>query len=282
MIEQQNFFDLFNRPAAAATQTASFSHSGTTAAGAATAPEKPILSFVTGRQLEVLRTSPYAQFVRGKSLEDLRALADSFGTKLWKNRDKSAAAARRLEEWRTALSSAQTVALETEYRKVDERFCSPENGVFFLVGAGGTETAVGYKFHPFYFDQSGNRTGTPCHHIEFKSEVPTEISETGYRSHFFGNVPFSSVKSFSDFLIQMLRIALKVQATIVFEAITYEFDASLLPVPAPKRKKSNCPECADPLDRDGKCLDCDFTVGDEDDDDNDFIEDDEDDSFEDE
>ncbi|HLM61929.1 MAG TPA: hypothetical protein VK308_14080 [Pyrinomonadaceae bacterium] len=280
--EQLNFFQMFDKPPAPAAPTVSASRTQGTATAAATAKEEAVLSFVTSRQLEVLKTSPYAQFVRGKSLGELQKLQNSFDTKLWKNRDKSPADARRLEEWRTAFSSAQTVALESEYKKVDERFCRRENGFFHLVSKDGTETAVGYRYDPFHFDTLNTRTGTPTHHIEFKSEVPNEISSTGYRSNFFSAVPFSEVKNFADFLVHMLRMAFKVQATIVFEGVNYEFDASLIPAPAPKRKKSNCPECGDRLDRDGQCLDCDYTVGENDEEDEDFIEEEDEDLFDDE
>lgn len=263
-IEQPNFFSLFDQPS----PTAEIERTATIAP-TATAASTP--SFVTERQRELMRASPYASFVRGKTLEEIKAIDDDFGNKLYKKRD-TADGERRLELWRNTVSSARTIALEIEYKKIDERFCSPEKGIILLIGKHGEKTTVSYKFSPYYFDRDGGRTHTPVHHLEFKSETPTEISETGYRSHFFGFVPYAHVRNFADFMIQMLRIHLNVTAPIVLEGQRYEFDASILPTKT-KPKNRKCPECSFKMKAD-ECPNCGYFDGaDEEDFDEDFEDD---------
>lgn len=242
---QKNFFDLFDQePEPCAPPPKPVENT-----------PAPAITFVSMRQREILRSSPFASFVRGKSLEEIAELDKTVGHELYRKSD-GATGMRRLNEWRDAANAARTVALEAEYRKVDERFCSPGNGVFYLIGKDGRETAVGYKYSPFYFDSTPYRTGTPVHHLEFKSEGATEVSETGYRSHFLTFVPYSDVKDFADFIVKILRLHLKVTEKIVFEGADFIFDESLLPAPKPKKKKTECGICGERLGDGGNCLDC--------------------------
>lgn len=259
---QQSFFGLFDQAGTAATALKVSSKPSEPK------PESTEFSFVTKRQREVMRSNPYAPFLRDKSIDEIRELEKTIGTDLWKKSQKNAAAARQLEAWRTAYASALTIAVEKEYKAVDERFCKPEKGIFYLVGKDGQEQLIAYKYTPSNFDMRDERTGFPIHHLEYNSgKVPTEISETGYRSHFFGNVPVAHVKDFADFMVQTLRIAHKVKGTIIFEGQRYEFDASMLPAEKPKKKK--CPECNSKM-KDDECLNCGFFDGDDEDFDDEF------------
>lgn len=74
-----------------------------------------------------------------------------------------------------------------------------EDGSFMLDGV-----EVKYSFRTDYFSHDGKPCQYPSPHLEFKTEVPTIISETGYRSEFltFDYNNYNSVQEIiDDFII---------------------------------------------------------------------------------
>ena len=218
--------------------------------------------FVTPYQRYVLETNPYARFLRGKTLDEINSIGKPIIKELFKKKDKSAKNERKYDEFLEAEWSVQTEALEKIYRALDERFCYREEGVFTLIDKHGNPQIIEYSYDPFHFFTPTSVT-PPVHHLEFRSNKPcepNEISETGYRSHFFINVPFYEVGNFADFLIKTLRLALGVKSTIVFEGVCYEFVPSEWFKEKPKqtKKKKYCPECNGILNSWGECEDCGF------------------------
>lgn len=77
-----------------------------------------------------------------------------------------------------------------------------EDGSFMLDGI-----EVKYKFRTDFFSQDGKPSNFPAPHLEFRTDVPTIISETGYRSEFlnFDYNYYDSVKEIIDIFIEEYR-----------------------------------------------------------------------------
>lgn len=219
----------------------------------------PKLSFVTRTQREQLISNPYASFLRGKTLEEISIVDKDLGSKLYK-KSKTKEGEEKLETYRKAYYSAITIATEALLTAVDERFIHHETGLLFFVVENGLKQIVRYNYSPYYFERVDNqyRTHTPTLHLEFRSEKPNPISETGYFSHFFGQIPIDDVTSFGDFLIKQIRYARKVKSTIIFEGKIYEFNPAEFPLLADKKKtkRQRCRNCRSKLDSYGDCPKC--------------------------
>ncbi|HRH40077.1 MAG TPA: hypothetical protein PKY82_00430 [Pyrinomonadaceae bacterium] len=178
-------------------------------------------SLVSKAQRLILKQNPFAFMFRDKTLEEIEAIHKSKSSYYYK-RSNTPEGSHRLSEWYWAMWAGQTIALEKAYCEVDERFLENQEGEFYLEDKKGKKTLVKFVFTPDNFGKE-RRTTLPVPHLEFKADVPTEFSETGYLSHFLQFIPFGQVQDFDDFLIQILRHHLKVTSNIIFENKDYGF-----------------------------------------------------------
>lgn len=178
-------------------------------------------TLVSLAQRKIMQQNKFFFIFKDKTLEEIEEIHKSRSGYYFK-RSNTAEGSQRLSEWYSAMFTGQTMALEQAYRGVDERFLETQKGEFYLEDKKGVRTKIQFIFAPDYFG-SKNRTTIPTHHLEFRSETPNEISETGYRSHFIQYVPYGKVEDFNDFLIKILRHHFKIKSNIIFENQEFGF-----------------------------------------------------------
>jgi len=74
-----------------------------------------------------------------------------------------------------------------------------EDGTFILDGV-----EVKYQFRTDYFSHDGKPSTYPAPHLEFRTAVPTIISETGYRSEFLNLSDLDSYNSIKDIIDELI------------------------------------------------------------------------------
>lgn len=211
----------------------------------------------------IMQQNPFAFVFRGKTLEEIEAIHKSKSGYYFK-RSNTPQGAHRLSEWYSAMFAGQAIALEEAYRAVDARFIETQNGEFYLEDKKGIKTLVRFEFSPNYFGTE-NSTTVPTPHLEFRTDVPTEISETGYRSHFLQYIPYQEVNDFNDFLIKILRHHLKVKSNVIFENKEYGFGEELKVDSANWEIKLFCDECGEEnLELSEECPSCGMNLVEED------------------
>lgn len=178
-------------------------------------------TLVSNAQRRIMQQNKFFFIFRDKTLEEIEEIHKSRSGYYFK-RSNTAEGSRQLSEWYSAMFTGQTIALERAYRAVDERFLERQKGEFYLEDKKGNKTNIQFIFAPDHFG-SESRTTIPTHHLEFRSETPNEISETGYRSHFIQYVPYGEVEDFNDFLIKILRHHFKIKSNIIFENQEFGF-----------------------------------------------------------
>lgn len=201
-------------------------------------------SFVSKAQLELTKSHPLAFMFKGKTLEEIDQI-DKNHVKVQFRKSNAQGDNSYINQWHSLVSAFQTLVCEQEYLKTDKRFTQITTGSFSIIKENGQVSEIHFSYNPNFFDRTGTSTVFPAHHIEFRSDAPSPISETGYRSHFIRIIPFHCVESFEDFLIQLLRIQFKITNTIVLKDKSYEFIAEDYPILTVKKSvtPTKCPEC---------------------------------------
>ena len=189
-----------------------------TAAPSIAAPPSPDIAeleissgFVSPAQKQLAVNEPMFFQFKNKSLEEIEAI-DKAQTKKFSNTKK-------FSLWCSLLWTAQTFALEKIYRELDERFLDDYSGRFWL-RVNGELQEVRFDYAPSFNFKNPTRTTVPSPHVEFHTVKKSPLTETGYKSHFLNNVPFTVVRSIEEFIELIVKDHFKVKAEFLFSADT--------------------------------------------------------------
>ena len=98
-----------------------------------------------------------------------------------------------------AFYTAQTIALENIYRELDSRFLDICEGSFQLTTADGASQKIRFRYEPdYYVFDKRERCKTPTPRLEFFSDEPSIISNTGYRNEFMQCVPYWKTRTMEE------------------------------------------------------------------------------------
>lgn len=148
-------------------------------------------NFVSSAQRKIVRENPYFSLFSDKTLGQLGG-SDQNDCQTFFNHNRHPL----LE----AFWTAQTIALEKLYNALDARFLRPYSGSFHIMREDGTVQEICYKFEPDYKPSDKPRTTPPRPRLQFFSDAPSPISNTGYLNHFMECVPFTLVSSMEELI----------------------------------------------------------------------------------
>lgn len=166
------------------------------------------IGFVSPAQKHIAAENPYFFQFKNRTLEEIEELDNLYGKKFYqtaKHRD-----------WLNAYWTAQTIALEKLYAARDVKFLDRYSAKFWLVANDGKAQEVCFDHSPCLFFATPTRVTVPNPHIEFRTEEPSPISETGYRSHFLNCIPFNEVSSMEELITLIVKKHLSINAEIIF------------------------------------------------------------------
>ena len=155
-------------------------------------PESKLLTDI---QRVIIRDSPYFHFFKDKTLAEIEKIHKKSSPKMFAESHKSEQSAKALSDWYNAMFSGETLAIEQEYLKRDERYLGTFEGDFNLFDAAGKVYKLNFTFE---LDKGG--ITVPKVNLRFHSEGATPISSTGFRSYLNSTALIDGVKKIEDFI----------------------------------------------------------------------------------